>query len=1612
MEEVYDDVGIEEEIELELRKTNYSSSEADDCDTDLSAESSSDSETIPEELPESVLQYLDFVRSRSQNAEKLLLQDLENVELSSDVYYIVPNNASEYLAELASQYNEDPEELKKRVLSEIEDEEQMSELSENTIELKTNQDISSNNIADGYSLTDANDIPINFSFQEVEERCKQEYQYWLEQQKVLLKEKMNQLKAKKDIEISQNEEEKQRRQLRQEELENERLNLEMFNAKQQTVMEEELLKEEQIWKEQLKEHEEFIMKLHTQIEEEKKAFEEQKAKERQQLSEQQNNAAIKIQTTFRAFMVYKRFGPVLKKKKEEREKEREMKEIMEKEMKEKEERWKRWALEKMQEKKEEKKRREEKEKKENEEKMRRHEEYEKKKDIVRFQRELIIGELKNEEKNKLEFLTAKSTESQDITEDTEQTKKQQVVEKEVENTNEKIQKGDELENAANQIESEEEGKTFENIKVKKERRAAIILEPSSINKALDITNKEKETKKLKEQEDNSDPKKLIMEKKHLKQASDQKYKEQNEQETHEQKNDKLWNDIGRSKDEELKSGREEHIEINNEESLENNVKNSLETAECQQDSNTNALSFETSAIVNQESIIHYLHVQLDSGDTGKVARSSASENSKIDFAPKEIHEEVNNQWAKGENSNNFFEQPLVSDSVETKRLAWMKMYKSWSRVYQEHQTKKIVERSKPWKCSSDQMPPLSATIIIQAGPWSSLQQVTTVNFQDLPGCSLSTLSQCARLQFLSLRRCGLLALEGLSDCKDLKYIDVEENKIQVINCENLENLCILILNKNNISSLHGLYGCSNLLNLELSYNKITRIGGLETLKKLQRLAVDHNQLISTKGLSATPTLLYLDCSFNHLTHIEGIEDCGLLQILKLQGNNLNEFPKLENHVLLRELYLEDNNISRLGKFTDYWLPLLQILFISQNSLTQLVSLCSYVSLEKLNISNNCLLDLKTLIQCLNGCDSLRELSLLGNPLLQEDSWRCSLLKNLPTLKILNDETVNCGAEKVYEKTSKSETFAAFCQAQIQEMVSLHKKATTRVDKFSEDSVQLQCWYFKKLMKLSIEHRYAHEYGVLNITKTEEPKNQADRLTQDFIEKNSFFTSGVKENKQDLLNMPERWITSGHTHAELINSFMTVPETDENQVYIQKNTQYTTNDSEESNALISPKRNKFNRQITTIERGNYLQHFDNSQNSAAIIIQSCWRGYRVRKEINFYTRLHLAATVIQSAWRSYCLRRKIVSCGKNNNHFLDRHKAATILQALWKGFRLRKKLASALAAVKTDEVEDDYKEINVDEFVFNEAVIEKEWPALDSNCFLSQTVLCSDQLPSPKCNKSTGSEDSSFHLKSPPHKMWQFRKMTTLSENSDVSNRSGRNTASQLSEAKSSEKLSLRFEKEEKISEEWGFKDISTAQLMLKRAHKMKAKKYNAKKVDPAVRLALFKNNENKHPPMKPPKKPQTTKIGYFEGKGEEFSHLDFATERIQRSKERTCQWLYTQVWDYEEASPRTEKCKHFLPEIDPEVLKGGRVQLVTSPVRREDTDLELVSLTSGSTLTQNREKNNQPHRHSAESSKKDIPSPEKSQLSPAHKERISFRDHPVQLSAGWGSGKKKTKLLK
>ncbi|NXM69079.1 LRIQ1 protein, partial [Serilophus lunatus] len=202
------------------------------------------------------------------------------------------------------------------------------------------------------------------------------------------------------------------------------------------------------------------------------------------------------------------------------------------------------------------------------------------------------------------------------------------------------------------------------------------------------------------------------------------------------------------------------------------------------------------------------------------------------------------------------------------------------------------------------------------------------------------------------------------------------------------------------------------------------------------------------------------------------------------------------------------------------------------------------------------------------------------------------------------------------------------------------------------------------------------------------------------------------------------------------------------------------------------------------------------------------------------------------------------CNKAENHqFMEalrqKHEAATLIQAFWKGFILRKKLASALAAVKSVEVEDEYEEINVDAFNFSE-----------------------------KFSRPSDSSEHSNGLPLSAQEVWQCasRPHSYSEKNTHFHSRSEKGTMSQLSDWKEKKKFLFLSEKEEKISEEWGFKDISTAQLMLKRAHKMKPKKYSNKSLDPAARLALFKNNENKHLHVKPPRKTQPVNAGYFEGK--------------------------------------------------------------------------------------------------------------------------------------------------
>ncbi|KAG8578176.1 hypothetical protein GDO81_010412 [Engystomops pustulosus] len=1495
----------------------------------------------------------------------LILEDLDAKDTWTSEYFPVkamhePSDDSDYIAQLASECNEDPETFKKRILTDIEEDDRKDLLT--YVDSETEN---SNLREDDAGIAGGADGIINLSYLEVEENCRRQLQRWKKEQDEHKEMNGATLGAQKAVLEKEIKEQDEKRDNWRKEFEKELLRLSAIQQEQEERLESDLKIKNEALEQELRNHQNKINKIETDLTIERKVFEEQKAIAKRCLEELQCNSAITIQKAFRAHRVYKMFAPILMQRKEDMKIKKELQRKMDMENKELEQKIK-MKLEEKRRKDEEKKQQQEIEKtkiaeakrKEIIEQELRQREYEKKKNEQKIRLEkakLMKQEEKRKEEINCPIYSSCSPSEQEVNWAAKTAKRVEQKEERQQNHLQEIDVG-------NMVKS-----TEKNVNIKS------ISEMEPLEKTAKRIEENRESQEKQQQEiDAGNNIKIIEKNTESISDMDPKAKTSKKEEVNGEGQEKKTNDDERRP--------ESILDVDSEE-----VNSTLEI-----DTGGSSMIHNESSKASQKGI--------ESKTPSLVMTGGPVSSNKEPFYNTQSsvkHLEVEDMSRPAGNSHcQALNDGALSDQAEVKRLAWMKSCKPWTKILRENQ-KVVIKKTRQRKSSAaKQQPPLQEALILHNTPWQNLQQVTTVTLHDLPGCSLSTLSKCTKLKFLSLRRCGLTALDGLGSCKELQYVDVQENCISIINCEGLKNLRALLLSKNEITSIHGLEECENLMNLEVSFNQITRIAGLEALKNLQRLVLDHNQLISTKALERTPLLTYLDCSYNYLTELEGIQDCGLLQILKLQGNNLSEIPRLDNHVLIRELYLDDNNLTTLTDLSSYWLPLLQVFSVSQNSITQLSPFNTFISLEELDLSSNCLSELKLVSLWLEGCSNLRKLSICKNPFLQENKWRSTLHKTLPALRFLNDEEIKSEDNKFHTATPGS--FMAFCQHQISSVSKLWHVVNSEEGVYlSLGKLKVYCNSLGEILRVSNVHRYAHEYGDTQVAEREDPEISRGRVSQldlDRSQNGAHIISGPHEDKRT------------DTKQILLHQ---VPSVDEQSIV---NAEQSNRGNRNESMKNQPQRSEISARKGTEECSKEVH--------AAVLIQSRWRGYVIRRDICYYTKLHEAASVIQSAWRQYHGRKisAIKNCTRPKTSEV-KQQAATVIQAAWKGFFLRKRLAAALAAIDREELEDDFEEVNLEELTFDENVFEKGW-SVDSAVFHSGAQHLFSKPERPKSYVPV--EDREYSVPSFPQEAWVGSEGCALDrghryEKDSLASRSEKQDLSHVYSMKSNTDICFKSEKEEKISQEWGFKDASTAQLMLKRAQKMKSKQAKHKKMlDPAVRLALFKNSENKHIPVMPPKKAQAAKMEYFRAKDEELCQIkELDSEALARSRELTYQWLHTQCADINTTSSATSKGKRFLPELNHDVLNGRRVQLVTnSPLSKEVDDLDLLSIKSGSTLSQNREEKVRTQRSSGTSSGRNVFAPVKINSGPQRKERISFRDNPVHFSGGWGGGKKKGKAVK
>ncbi|XP_069018884.1 leucine-rich repeat and IQ domain-containing protein 1 isoform X1 [Embiotoca jacksoni] len=848
----------------------------------------------------------------------------------------------------------------------------------------------------------------------------------------------------------------------------------------------------------------------------------------------------------------------------------------------------------------------------------------------------------------------------------------------------------------------------------------------------------------------------------------------------------------------------------------------------------------------------------------------------------------------------------LPEHTEHRRLSWMKDCVSWSELSLQNRRKQNGSvRSRRRAAGAGTLPPLCTHTLLQRTGCRSLTEVTTVTLEGLPGCSLSTLAQCLQLQSLTLRRCGLRSVEGFSRLAELCYVDLQENDISSVDCEDMSSLRVLRLSYNKLTSIHGLSGADNLDVLDLSHNSITRIAGLESARRLQRLSVDHNQLISTKGLRNVYTLLHLDCSHNHLVSVEGLESSALLHTLDLRGNSLTEPPGLNNQVLLRELHLDDNSISSLQGLAACWLPLMQQLSAAHNRITELPSMSDFVSLESLDVRFNCLSELQDVCDRLEGSWFLREVHLTGNPLQEERGWRSALQKALPGLRAADSQQTDSvlSPPAVQQVSSASGCFLTFCQAQLQQTGDLQQRHSRELSDASSpsDAVRDLCHHLTVTLQLAEDQRFAHEYGDTTV-----PDDRATPEETADTERVSDYPEMESTNKQRFTSKEDIRCSDGRCEERRSDP--------SDVVAVAPTTRPTVipDDSSSTNG----KTTGFN--LKTSSNRQDLEH------TAAVVIQQHWRKYRQK-----YGNINAPSIVEKGGGRGG--RGGDGGEPESGSSFISRnavgqHDAAAVIQAFWRGVTLRRRLASALAAVThTDAGEDDtLEEVDVDEFVFDEAALEKRWTA----------TLCEDSPPRRRPVTEVKSQNitryspdlppgRSLHSsqdKLPPP-LPRSPKQAWMEEQHEASaaHRVSPQSPNRGKSAASTSVLSRLSERSEKILEEWGFTDSHTALLMLRRAQKMKSKKQQKEKHrDPSVRLASFRNCSDQPGPPEAPNRPARHDRNHVK-----VGEAELGCQRTEQVEQEAEQRLHTRA-------ERPSDSGRFLPEMKPSVL-CGRVQLVVDP---------------------------------------------------------------------------------
>ncbi|CAL5991078.1 ABC_transporter substrate-binding protein [Hexamita inflata] len=253
----------------------------------------------------------------------------------------------------------------------------------------------------------------------------------------------------------------------------------------------------------------------------------------------------------------------------------------------------------------------------------------------------------------------------------------------------------------------------------------------------------------------------------------------------------------------------------------------------------------------------------------------------------------------------------------------------------------IVNIGDPKSFSSSTFQIKNHQLTIKRNPLISLSFVENLNINKLK------LFLCPRLvldlhhnhiQELHLERCNLKTVQRLR-LEELKFINLQHNRIHTVPEFN--------------------YCC--LIKLDLRNNKIQDLSNLNTCLNLEELFICNNTYYDFQGLSALSALTKLRVllmSKNNIKDIKFIQELINLESLNLNDNRIETIHYLKKMSKLSKILLYNNKITDITVFRI--LPSLKTVNLNMNRIVYITPLKYLTNITNLNFYGNCILNNKVL----------------------------------------------------------------------------------------------------------------------------------------------------------------------------------------------------------------------------------------------------------------------------------------------------------------------------------------------------------------------------------------------------------------------------------------------------------------------------------------------------------------------------------------------------------------------------------------------------------------------------------------------------------------------------